>query len=212
MKSLCAISVVVLLIVAFGCAPKQAYVPISDRMAVQQTPPAEDRARPAGEARKPSAGESGAALRTEKDGRSSIEEGELRGQAGQAGPAGESARRAAELAEALKSSPLKDVYFDFDSYTLKQDFFPLLKDVAAWMKRYQEVRLVVEGHCDERGTTDYNMALGQKRSEAVREQLIRLGVTDKRLRAVSFGKEMPADSGHTEESWQKNRRCHLRAE
>lgn len=121
-------------------------------------------------------------------------------------------RRAAREEAALRAAVLKDVYFEFDSYTVKSDYLPSLKEIASWMARNQAVRLTVEGHCDERGTTDYNLALGQKRADAVRDYLLKLGVGAARVKAVSYGKEAPADASQTEEAWAKNRRAHFVAE
>jgi len=70
----------------------------------------------------------------------------------------------------------------------------------------------VEGHCDERGTIEYNLVLGQKRAEAVKDYLVKLGIEEKRIKTISYGKEMPVDPGHTEEAWAKNRRAHFRIE
>ena len=88
----------------------------------------------------------------------------------------------------------------------------LIKDVAAWLNQNQAIKLTVEGHCDERGTIDYNLALGQKRAEAVKSQLVKLGVKEERIKTISYGKEMPADPGHTEAAWAKNRRAHFKIE
>ncbi len=121
-------------------------------------------------------------------------------------------RKAAQEEAALKAALLKDIYFEFDSYVVKSDYLPVLKDIAGWMARNQALRLTVEGHCDERGTTDYNLALGQKRADAVRDYLLKLGVSAARIKAVSYGKEAPVDASHTEEAWARNRRAHFVAE
>jgi peptidoglycan-associated lipoprotein len=112
--------------------------------------------------------------------------------------------------EAMRLSPLKDVHFDFDSYTVVSAELPGLKEIAEWMKRFRDIRIIVEGHCDERGTADYNFALGQKRAEVVKEYLVKSGVEEGRIKTISFGKEMPAETGHSEESWARNRRAHPR--
>jgi peptidoglycan-associated lipoprotein len=113
------------------------------------------------------------------------------------------------LAEAIKKAPFVDIYFEFDSYTVRQEQVQDLTTIGSWLKAYPSVRMVVEGHTDERGTMEYNMALGQKRAESVKEFLVRMGIGQERIRTVSFGKEMPAVPGHTEEAWAKNRRVHF---
>ncbi len=98
------------------------------------------------------------------------------------------------------------VYFAFDSYSIEEGAIPLLSEAAKLLRSYPQVALRLEGHCDERGTTEYNLALGEKRSVAVRDYLVNLGVERSRLATVSFGKEKPAAFGHSETSWAKNRR------
>ncbi|MBU1355830.1 MAG: peptidoglycan-associated lipoprotein Pal [Candidatus Edwardsbacteria bacterium] len=98
------------------------------------------------------------------------------------------------------------VYFGFDSYSIEEASVSLLTEAAKLLRSYPQVSVRLEGHCDERGTTEYNLALGEKRSVAVRDYLVNLGVERSRLATVSFGKEKPADLGHNEISWAKNRR------
>ena len=104
------------------------------------------------------------------------------------------------------SSPLKDIYFDFDSYDLSAETRETLKANAAWLRDNPSVTMDIEGHCDERGSSDYNMALGAKRAEAAKDYLITLGVAASRLSTTSYGEETPVCEEHTEECWQKNRR------
>ncbi len=111
------------------------------------------------------------------------------------------------LAELMARSPLKDIRFEFDSYVIKTEYYSQLNEIANWLKQYRDVRITVEGHCDEKGTVEYNLALGQKRAEAVKIYLVKLGVDGSRMKTVSFGKEVPLDPGHTEEAWEKNRRA-----
>lgn len=105
--------------------------------------------------------------------------------------------------------PVSDIFFEYDSYTVQAEDMVKIKELGEWLKSNSGARIVVEGHCDERGTVEYNLALGQKRAEVVKNHLTKLGVDEKRLRVISFGKEMPADPGHTEEAWAKNRRVHF---
>lgn len=111
----------------------------------------------------------------------------------------------------LKSEdmPFKDIFFDFDSYLIKPAYFGLLDSISEWLKKRKDKNLIIEGHCDERGTYEYNLVLGQKRAEAVKEYLMRKGVEEKRLKVISYGKERPFDPRHTEEAWAKNRRAHF---
>ena len=104
------------------------------------------------------------------------------------------------------SSPLKEVYFDFDSYDLSAGTRETLKANAAWLRDNPAVIVDIEGHCDERGTNDYNMALGAKRAEAAMDYLTTLGVAAGRLSTTSYGEEVPVCAEHTEECWAKNRR------
>ncbi len=111
-----------------------------------------------------------------------------------------------------KSALFQDVHFEYDSYTIKGDDLARLKDIAKWLEGRKGAHLTVEGHCDERGTQEYNLVLGQKRAEVVKDYLVKLGVDEKRVKTVSYGKEAPLDAGHTEEAWAKNRRAHLNVE
>ena len=102
------------------------------------------------------------------------------------------------------------VYFDYDSYTVKPEFQSLIDGHARFLKANPQRRISIEGHTDERGGREYNLALGQKRSEAVRRALTLLGVNDNQIEAVSFGKEKPAVTGSGEEVWAQNRRAEIR--
>jgi len=102
------------------------------------------------------------------------------------------------------------VYFDYDSYTVKPEFQALIDGHARFLKANPQRRVSIEGHTDERGGREYNLALGQKRAEAVRRALTLLGVSDGQIEAVSFGKEKPAVPGSGEEVWAQNRRAELR--
>ena len=99
------------------------------------------------------------------------------------------------------------VYFDFDSAKIRPSEVAKLEAVANWMKSNSSAKLVVEGHCDERGTAEYNRALGERRAQAAREKLVSLGVDAGRITTISYGNDRPADLGHDEAAWAKNRRC-----
>jgi peptidoglycan-associated lipoprotein len=103
------------------------------------------------------------------------------------------------------------IYFDFDSYVVKDEFRPIVEAHAKLLKTNSGAKEVAEGHTDERGGSEYNLALGQKRAEAVVQQMKVLGVGDSQLEAVSYGKERPAVDGHDESAWAKNRRVELRS-
>ena len=100
------------------------------------------------------------------------------------------------------------VYFDFDKYDVRSDAEPILDAQATWLKRYTAVQVRVEGNCDERGTREYNLALGARRANAVREFLVAHGVAAGRITTVSYGKEKPIDPGSGEEADQHNRNGH----
>lgn len=106
----------------------------------------------------------------------------------------------------------RTVYFDLDKYDIRPDAKPLLAEAARLMRQYPQISLRLEGHCDERGTVEYNLALGERRANAVRDYLVGLGVERSRLATVSYGKERPADIGHDEAAWARNRRVEFWAE
>jgi peptidoglycan-associated lipoprotein len=106
-------------------------------------------------------------------------------------------------------SALQDVYFEFDRSDLTPDARRTLDVLAQAMKGFPALALVIEGHADERGTTEYNLALGAKRAQAARDYLIGVGIDPGRLETVSFGEERPFDPGRTERSWALNRRVHF---
>jgi len=112
---------------------------------------------------------------------------------------------------ALMAAPAQRiVYFDYDSFTIKDEFQGLLDGHAKALSRAAAKRMVVEGHTDERGGREYNLALGQKRAEAVAKSLALLGVPESRIEAVSFGEERPAVAGADESAWSRNRRAELK--
>ena len=115
----------------------------------------------------------------------------------------------ASLDDLNKNSPLKPVYFELDSSDLSSSNQKALDDNAALLKRYPSWAVTVEGHCDERGTAEYNLALGERRAIAARAYLVSLGIAADRLRTVSYGKEFPFDPGHDETAFAKNRRAHF---
>jgi peptidoglycan-associated lipoprotein len=100
------------------------------------------------------------------------------------------------------------VYFDTDSHDIRSDAGPILDAQANWLRRYGGVRVRIEGNADERGTREYNLALGARRANSVRDYLVSHGITADRISTISFGKEQPLDPGSSEDAWQKNRNGH----
>jgi peptidoglycan-associated lipoprotein len=112
----------------------------------------------------------------------------------------------------LNSNPAlanRSVYFDFDSYIVKDEFKPVVESHSKYLVSKKDRKILIQGNTDERGGSEYNLALGQKRAEAVRKSLSVLGVTDGQMEAVSFGKEKPKATGHDEASWAQNRRADI---
>lgn len=108
-----------------------------------------------------------------------------------------------------EGGPLADVYFDYDQAALSDAARAILEKHALWMQTHRSAKVTVEGHCDERGTTDYNLALGEQRARAARDYLVNLGVAGERITTVSYGKERPLDPASHEAAWAKNRRAHF---
>jgi peptidoglycan-associated lipoprotein len=104
---------------------------------------------------------------------------------------------------------LQDAYFDYDDASLRDDAKSALEHNAKYMESHTGVRVVVEGHCDERGSVEYNLALGEKRARAAKEYLTTYGINGSRITTISYGKERPFDPGHNEEAWARNRRAHF---
>lgn len=116
---------------------------------------------------------------------------------------------AAKASAILKELQIADIHFDFDKYNLRPDAQEILKNGAPAYLKYRDYKLVVEGHCDERGTAEYNLALGEKRANEAAKYLADLGIEKERIKTISYGKEMPLDQGHDEAAWAKNRRAHF---
>lgn len=109
----------------------------------------------------------------------------------------------------LFAQEVRDAYFDYDKADIRADAQTALQHDADFLKRYPQARIVVEGHCDERGSTEYNLALGDRRANAVKQYLVNLGIPAANINTVSYGKEKPVCTESTEECYQKNRRGHL---
>jgi peptidoglycan-associated lipoprotein len=113
------------------------------------------------------------------------------------------------LDELNRDSPLEPVFYDLDSADLSADAQQALQANAELMKQNGTWQITIEGHCDERGTAEYNLALGERRANTARDYLVSLGIPATRLKTVSYGKEFPFDPAHNESAWSKNRRAHF---
>lgn len=110
-----------------------------------------------------------------------------------------------EVTEAT-SSQFGNIHFDFDKYDIREDAKPILKAVANRLIKNKDAKMILEGHCDERGTNEYNLALGEKRAKSATDYIVSAGVTKNRLDTISYGEEKPLCKEQTEDCWQKNRR------
>jgi len=123
--------------------------------------------------------------------------------------------RETEIEEAMQQkpveevSPLNDIYFAFDDYDLSAAAQTILQKNASLIKNNPRAKVQIEGHCDERGTNEYNIALGERRANSAKKYLIKLEVNESQLSTISYGEEKPLDPGHNEEAWAKNRRDHF---
>ena len=135
------------------------------------------------------------------------------GVGGTAGASGSTMPGTSATGNPLKDprSPLsrREIFYDYDSFTVKDEYKPLLEAHAAYLKQNRNARIKVEGNTDERGSREYNLALGQKRSESVKRVLTLLGVADAQIETVSFGEEKPRDPASSEAAYSQNRRCDL---
>lgn len=110
---------------------------------------------------------------------------------------------------ATPETSVRDINFDFDSSIIRPDAREILKVNADFLLKNRAATIVIEGHCDERGTAEYNMALGQRRAQETKKYLVNLGIKESTIRTISYGEERPLDPGNTEEAWAKNRRAHF---
>jgi peptidoglycan-associated lipoprotein len=105
--------------------------------------------------------------------------------------------------------PLSDIHFAYNDYTIQEQDGSVLKSNASWLQKYPQTKVQVEGHCDERGSEEYNMALGAKRAQAAKDYLVTLGISGSRISTISYGKELPLCTEHDESCWSQNRRDHF---
>ncbi len=148
----------------------------------------------------------GTAARQEQpaEGEGQIEEGRLE----EAEISAEEFTEPAELSQDL-GAVFENIHFAFDEFSLRPEAKETLKKIADWMLKNTGNQLLIEGHCDERGTSEYNLALGERRANSAKKYLVQLGVSPRRISTISYGEEKPLDPRSTEEAWAKNRRCHF---
>lgn len=104
---------------------------------------------------------------------------------------------------------IQDIYFDYDRYDIKEEAKPILKEVSSILSRNKDIKVIIEGHCDERGTNEYNLGLGDRRANSAKEYLISLGIPSGKVETISYGEEKSLCAEQTEECWAKNRRAHF---
>lgn len=114
----------------------------------------------------------------------------------------------AEVAKIAKTV-FSDIHFDYDKYNIRPDARPMLDQVASFMNKNGDYNVVVEGHCDDRGTNEYNLALGERRAKSTKNYLVSMGISSSRISTVTFGEEKPLCMEQTEDCWQRNRRAHF---
>ena len=115
----------------------------------------------------------------------------------------------AGLSAMIKEFEDRDIHFDFDKYDLRPEDIKILDEKASFLKAHPDLNIRIEGNCDERGTIEYNLALGDRRAKAAQKYLYDVGIDKGRITTISYGKERPLDPGHNEEAWAKNRRDHF---
>jgi peptidoglycan-associated lipoprotein len=115
----------------------------------------------------------------------------------------------AQLKEAGSPLGKRSIYYDFDSYGIREEFVPIVEAHAKFLMEHANLKIIVQGNCDDRGSREYNLALGQRRADSVKRAMVLLGVSEKQIETVSFGAEKPVAFGQDEESWAKNRRSDI---
>jgi peptidoglycan-associated lipoprotein len=153
---------------------------------------------------------------TECDGTASAQNESAINQNEQPSVAGESAKQNNSEGQTTRESAvsqittyLKDIHFNFDQYSIRPEDRQILSSHADYLLKNKNVKIIIEGNCDERGTTEYNLALGSKRAQEAKKFLVNSGIDRKRIKTISYGKERPLDPDHNEDAWAKNRRDHF---
>ena len=141
---------------------------------------------------------------------------EFQGEGGPPAQTAQEGRFVAEPEEAAETGgkflpvpELDDVFFDLDQSLLTEEAQKILQKNAEWLRSHPQLRILIEGHCDERGTVEYNLALGERRAQSAKDYLANLGISSDRISIISYGKEKPFVVGHSEEAWAQNRRAHF---
>ena len=129
--------------------------------------------------------------------------------AGGAGATGTTIPALPSPKEFTETGSLRDVHFDYDKYDVRPQDKPILEENANWLKSNPNALVLIEGHCDERGTNEYNLALGERRAKAARDYIVSVGIDGSRISVISYGKERPVCNEHTEACWGRNRRGHF---
>lgn len=176
------------LLALVGCAPK--------KVAQQSDTAPEDQTQPVSDRDKGKPGERQAGREIQRD---TVSERPL-----DKGRMAEGAGSVEEL-----QTRLKDIYFDYDRYDIRDDAKPVLKEIAGLLAKTKDVKLIIEGHCDSRGTNEYNLALGDRRAKSAKDYLVSLGIPSNRVEVVSYGEEKPVCTEENEACWAKNRRVHF---
>ena len=149
-----------------------------------------------------------ARLKAEEDARLKAEE-EKRVEEERLKEEGEITPQVAREAETKAVPQLDDIHFDFDKSDIRADSREILQKNADWLQNNPDIKIQIEGHCDERGTAEYNLALGERRAMSTKKYLISLGISADRIYTISYGEELPIDPNHSEDAWSKNRRAHF---
>ena len=149
-----------------------------------------------------------ARLKAEEDARLKAEE-EKRVEEERLKEEGEITPQVAREAETKAVPQLGDIHFDFDKSDIRADSREILQKNADWLQNNPDIKIQIEGHCDERGTAEYNLALGERRAMSTKKYLISLGISADRIYTISYGEELPIDPNHSEDAWSKNRRAHF---
>src|SRR3989304_1818384 len=149
-----------------------------------------------------------ARLKAEEDARLKAEE-EKRVEEERLKEEGEITPQVAREAETKAVPQLGDIHFDFDKSDIRADSREILQKNADWLQNNPDIKIQIEGHCDEKGTAEYNLALGERRAMSTKKYLISLGISADRIYTISYGEELPIDPNHSEDSWAKNRRAHF---
>ncbi len=199
MKRLSLASVLLTSILLAACGTSQTKAPVEDKSTATAPAPAPVPAAP-----------SGAQVETHGLAPGATDQSQSLAGQGQSGVEGVNAADAAKLKDANNILSKRIVYFDFDKFAIKPDYRALVEAHAQFLKSHGQAKVVLQGNADERGSREYNMALGQRRADSVRQAMSVLGAKNEQMETISFGEEKPAADGHDEAAWQQNRRTEIR--